>query len=203
MTADESTLSDQQLLGERLRAFRTSRRMSMRELAAAAEVSVSYVHQIENGTANAGIKVLRRLADVFSIQWIDFFSRTDRTDPVLRKAERPSFTAGGGTTYYSITPAPLLDIEVSVTEYEPGAVVGDDDYAHGDIREIFLVVRGRFRFRLAGVDYEMFEGDSIDFRSSVTHSITNIGDEVGEGVWVSNPPSSLAGGATAGAQHRT
>ena len=184
-------LTDQQVFGARLRMFRKSRRMSMRDLAVAAGVSPSYIHQIENGTANAGFNVLRRLADVLSLQIIDLFERPRTSGRVLRRAERASLSHGGDVLTTAITPPPLLDVEVTSTEYPPGAVVGGDDYTHGDVREIFIVVRGLFRFRLDGSDYELREGDSLDFRSSVPHTITNIGPERAEAIWVSSPPASL------------
>lgn len=183
--------SDREVFGLRVREFRKSRRMSMRQLAAAAGVSASYIHQIESGTANAGINIMRRIADVLSIQLIDLFQRPESSGRILRKEERPSFVESDLVRHFAITPPPLLDVEVIATEYEPGAVVGADDYTHGDVREIFIVTRGLFRFRLEGTDFVMRQGDSIDFRSAVPHMITNIGDERGEAIWVSSPPASL------------
>lgn len=183
--------TDQEVFGARLRMFRKSRRLSMRDLAAAAGVSASYIHQIEAGTANAGFNVLRRLADVLSIQMIDLFERPATSGRVLRRSERPSLAVNDNVRTTAITPPPLLDVEVSSTEYPPGASVGGDDYTHGDVREIFIVVKGVFRFRLGDSDFVMHEGDSLDFRSSVPHTITNIGDELAEAIWVSSPPAGL------------
>lgn len=161
----------------------------MRDLAQRAGISVSYISQIENGQGNASVRLLRKLADVFAIQWIDFYQEQAVVGRVLRKSERPTFSPGGGQTHHTITRPPLLDLEVGVVDYEPGASIGDDEYTHGDVHEIFLVLKGRFLFRLQGEDFEMEEGDSIDFRSSVPHMVKSLGPEVGEGLWIATPPT--------------
>ena len=37
--------------------------------------------------------------------------------------------------------------------------------------------------------YELEQGDSIDYRSSTPHRVTNAGDDVAEVLWVISPPS--------------
>lgn len=186
---DHEPSEDQLRLGRRLRELRKLRRMSMRDLAAAAGISVSYVSQIEKGAANASVPMLRRLAEVFGVEWLDFYSDRGSKGRVLKKAERPTFSPGGGQVHHAITLPPLLDVEVGVVEYEPGAVMGDSDYTHGDVQEIFVVLKGRFRFTLDGDAFEMSEGDSVEFRSSVPHMLVSIGDETGEALWVTSPPA--------------
>ena len=186
--AGRSAAEDQQIFGTRLRELRTSRRLSMRDLAELSGVSASYISQIENGRANASLQTLRNLASAFGVAWVDFFQAPPARGRVLRKADRPVIP-GPGTRHHSITQPPLLDVEVTVTEYEPGAVVGDEDYVHGDSHEVFVVLSGRFVFRLDDQDFEMTEGDSIELRTSVPHMLTNVGPGVGEGLWVVTPPS--------------
>jgi transcriptional regulator with XRE-family HTH domain len=59
-------------LGEKLRAARASRNLSLRELAAKAEVSASLLSQIENGRANPSVRSLHSIADALSVP-IDYF----------------------------------------------------------------------------------------------------------------------------------
>lgn len=161
----------------------------MRELATRAGVSVSYISQIEAGTANVSVVMLRKLAGVFGIEWIEFYQEMPSSRGVLRKADRPSFDPGGGQRHYAITRRPLLDVEVGVVEYEPGAFIGGEEYTHDDSHEIFLVLKGRFAFHLDGQDHELGEGDSVDFRSSMPHGVRSLGPEVGEGLWITAPPT--------------
>jgi len=59
-------------LGEKLRAARMSKNLSLRELAAKAEVSASLLSQIENGKANPSVRSLHSIADALSVP-IDYF----------------------------------------------------------------------------------------------------------------------------------
>jgi mannose-6-phosphate isomerase-like protein (cupin superfamily) len=59
-------------LGEKLRAARIGQNLSLRELAAKAEVSASLLSQIENGKANPSVRSLHSIADALSMP-IDYF----------------------------------------------------------------------------------------------------------------------------------
>ena len=186
---NDSTDNDTEQLARRLKALRTARKLSMRELASRSGLSAGYLSQIENGKANVTVQSLRKLAAVFGIAWSDFFVRADEGGAVLRRADRRRLAFGSGQRDYGIARLPLIDVDVSVSEYEPGVTVGDEEYVHDDLHEIFVVVRGTIRFRLEGVDHDLEPGDSVDFRSSTPHMLTNTGDELAEGLWVICPPA--------------
>lgn len=177
-------------LGARVRAFRKMRKISVRGLADLAQVSPAFVSRIENGKANASFDVVRRLATSLGLTLADLFEPAGApTGKVLKREQRPQLTTGSDVRNYSITRPPLRDVEVIVSEYEPAASSGDYRYTHGDSQEIVLVTKGTFSFELDGEAFTMHEGDSLDFRSSMPHMITNIGDCLGEAVWVVSPPS--------------
>ena len=60
-------------LGEKLRTARISKSLSLRELAALAEVSASLLSQIENGKANPSVRSLHSIADALSVPVDHFF----------------------------------------------------------------------------------------------------------------------------------
>lgn len=60
-------------LGEKLRTARMSKSLSLRELAAKAEVSASLLSQIENGKANPSVRSLHSIADALSVPIDHFF----------------------------------------------------------------------------------------------------------------------------------
>lgn len=172
-----------------MKEVRSGRRLTLRQLAKLSGLSAGYISQAEGGRVNLSLGSLRKLADALGVQLIELFQSTPLHGAVLRKADRPLLVSDAGVRTHSITRAPVLDLEVGVSEYPPGAVVGDESYTHGDIHEVFVVLKGTFRFRLGEDVFEMYEGDSIDFRSSAPHSVENIGDVTAEGLWVTTPPS--------------
>jgi transcriptional regulator with XRE-family HTH domain len=71
--SDEQLTKNLQHLGDRLRNFRRQRRLSLRELAARADVSASLLSQIENGKANPSVMTLHNIAAALDIPPVYFF----------------------------------------------------------------------------------------------------------------------------------
>ena len=183
---------DRKALGVRIRAVRRAHRISLRALAETAELSPASISQIENGKANASFDALRRIASALGLTFAELFDATQpATGRVLRREERPLLVTEEGVRSYSITRPPVGEVDVAVTEYEPGAFSGGHDYTHGNSREVVIVLRGTFSFELGGEKFLLGPGDSLDFRTNISHMITNVGEEVGEAVWVVSPPSTL------------
>lgn len=75
--------------GERLRALRASRGLTQRELAQAAEITVTYVSKLEAGGAAPGIDLLERLARALQVATIDLLPpRTDKSPEEKREDVR-------------------------------------------------------------------------------------------------------------------
>ena len=74
-------------------------------------------------------------------------------------------------------------------ELEVGGSTGAQPYAHGDSEELFVVLSGTVQLELGGELFELESGDSIDYRSSTPHRISNLGDELAEVMWIISPPS--------------
>lgn len=183
-------MDDPQHLGRRVRAFREMRGLSLRALGARAEVSPSLLSQLENGRANASIASLRSISQGLGISLADLFDDT-RTAPtqLLRKQDRPQLPMQEGTRKYAITRAPLQHLEVYAAEFDPGCSTGDEAYVHGDSQEILLVLAGAVTLWLGRDAYELRAGDSIEYRSSVPHRISNPGDVMAEVLWITSPPT--------------
>lgn len=182
---------DRKALGLRIRAVRRAHRITVRALAETAELSPAFISQIENGKANASFDALRKIAAALGLTFAELFDTTQpTTGRVLRRDERPLLLTEEGVRSFSITRPPVGEVDVAVSEYEPGAFSGGHDYTHGNSREVVLILRGRFSFELGDETFLLEQGDSLDFRTNITHMITNVGDEVGEALWVVSPPSS-------------
>ena len=76
-----------------------------------------------------------------------------------------------------------------VGELEVGGSTGDQPYAHGDSEELFVVLVGNVQLELGGELFELEQGDSIDYRSSTPHRVSNIGQDLAEVMWIISPPS--------------
>jgi transcriptional regulator with XRE-family HTH domain len=177
-------------VGERLRSIRTARRRTLREVAERAGLSESFLSQVERGRTSASIASLQRIAEALGLSVADLFQPVGPRQPrVLRRDDRPTLAFGVLGRKMLLTPRPLHELEVFVGELDQGGSTGEEQYAHGDSEELFVVLHGVVRLELGEEEFELERGDSIDYRSSTPHRIFNAGDEPAEVMWIISPPS--------------
>jgi transcriptional regulator with XRE-family HTH domain len=177
-------------LGERVRAIRSLRRLTLREVAEAAGVSESFVSQLERGRSNASVATLQRLAAALGIEISDLFAGEPQSGPrVLRRQERQLLEWGHLGRKALLTPKPFHTLEVVSAAFDPGGSTGDEPYTHGDSEELLLVLAGRVHLQLDSELLDLSLGDSVNYRSSTPHRVSNPGDETAEVLFVISPPS--------------
>ena len=177
-------------VGERLRALRRFRRCTLRTIAERSGLSESFLSQVERGRSSASIASLRRIADALGVSMADLFEPDGTPGPrVLRRDERPALSFGILGRKLLLTPGPLRHLEVFAGDLEVGGSTGPQPYAHGDSEELFVVLSGSVQLQLDGQLFELERGDSIDYRSSTPHRVSNAGQELAEVMWIISPPS--------------
>jgi transcriptional regulator with XRE-family HTH domain len=177
-------------VGERLRRLRRSRRATLRTVAERSGLSESFLSQVERGRSSASIESLRRVADALGVSMADLFEPDGLPGPrVLRRDERPALSFGVLGKKLLLTPRPLHQLEVFAGELEVGGSTGAEPYAHGDSEELFVVLSGTVQLELGGELFELEPGDSIDYRSSTPHRVSNTGQDLAEVMWIISPPS--------------
>ncbi len=177
-------------VGERLRALRRSRRATLRTVAERSGLSESFLSQVERGRSSASIESLRRMADALGVSMADLFEPDRLPGPrVLRRDERPALSFGVLGKKLLLTPRPLHHLEVFAGELEVDGSTGAEPYAHGDSEELFVVLSGTVQLELGGELFDLEPGDSIDYRSSTPHRVSNTGHDLAEVMWIISPPS--------------
>jgi len=178
-------------VGERLRTIRRLRRATLKTVADRAQLSESFLSQVERGRANASVASLQRIAGALGVHVADLFEPSDSPSRprVLRRERRPALTFGVLGQKYMLTPRPLENLQVILGEFEAGGSTGDEPYTHGDSEELLVVLMGVVSLQLGSETFELSTGDSIDYRSSVPHRLANIGGDRAEVMWIISPPS--------------
>lgn len=177
-------------VGNRLRQARRQQRSTLRQVADRAEVSESYLSQIERGRTRGSVASLARITQALGMSMADLFDDGPRGRArVLRHVERPRLEFGDRATKYMLSSRPLENIEVFIGEIAPGGSTGLELLSHGDSEELVLVMSGTVRIEVDGELFELSAGDSMFYRSSLLHRLQNLGDEAAEVLWVISPPS--------------
>jgi transcriptional regulator with XRE-family HTH domain len=177
-------------LGGAVRAVRLRRRLTLRALAGATDLSESFLSQFERGLTQCSVASLRRIAEALGVELAQLFDvEGGAKGRVLRAAARPAISFGHFAVKQLLTPIGPKHVEVFSVRFETGGSTGDNQYIHGDSDEFLLVQSGSVRLHLANDVFRLDEGDSIVFRSSVPHRVVNSNEGPSTVLWVISPPS--------------
>ena len=120
-------------LGERLRAIRLLRQRTLREVAGTADVSESFLSQLERGRSSASVATLQRLAGALGIEISDLFATNGLPRPtVLRREARELLVWGHLGRKALLTPKPFHALEVVAAESGEAAAVHDPREGEGE-----------------------------------------------------------------------
>lgn len=177
------------LVGERIRALRKARGLSLKEVSLQAGLSAGFLSQVERGLSSASVRALARLADALGVGISDVFPSDEGFDGanhiVARVKDRKRIDfAQTGVTKELLTPfAHLPRLDIYMMTLEPGGRSGDEPYSH-DGAEAGLVLEGGLELVVDGRKYILGEGDSFRFNSARPHQFSNAGDRVARALWV-------------------
>lgn len=175
-------------IGRRLRALRTRKGITLREIAQECGVSISFLSLLERGMTNIAVDKLRRLASAYGTTVGELVApEGDIQRKQVKPAERP-YLETGGVRIENLSTGPLQIMEPQLFSIAPGAG-SEEAYSH-DGEEFLFVIEGSLDVWLDEKEhYKLEAGDSLYFPSSVPHRWTNRGKEPSRVLWVNSPPT--------------
>jgi len=200
-------------LGPRLRLVRSSRQLSVRELARRVGCSASLISQIERGVSVPSVGVLYSLATELgtSLDYLLFGSgpgpEADAEDAASAAAPEPRTPVPGttaplpaivqrgcdrriidlasGVRWERLTPQSEAMTDFLEVIYSPGGHSTDERRPlRHDGREYGLVISGTLTANVGFESYELGPRDSIAFDSSTPHEYLNKTGDVVRAIWV-------------------
>jgi transcriptional regulator with XRE-family HTH domain len=186
---------DKAELGRRVKAERLAREMTLKQVADAAGLSPTHISEIERGRTSPTVGALMKIARALEKSATYFVEEEELpTVSVVRRSERPTRTVTDrGLTIASASyltvgiPAGRLRV-VELAEIGPGRVDGPTHQGE----DILLVRAGRVRVTVGDKEYELSEGDCIQFRGSLKHSVERAGEGPAQVLWVTASEGLLA-----------
>lgn len=168
-------------VGSRLQKLRKARGLSMRELAAKADVAASFVSRIEAGKASPTIMTLQKLLEALGIEVVEFFQQRATPDPaqqvVFKRANMQSLSEVDRQWMFLFPAHPALGLVMSYEEYQ----------AHTDIVEVErhprdtygLVLGGELTIDIPGRGtFTAKRGDAFFLKANTDHTSRNSGSSV-------------------------
>jgi transcriptional regulator with XRE-family HTH domain len=200
-------------LGPRLRLVRSSRQLSVRELARRVGCSASLISQIERGVSVPSVGVLYSLATELgsSLDYLLFGSgagpdgvsaetpaaasgpevtpeprpTTPSAAIVQRGCDRKIIDLASGVRWERLTPQSEAMTDFLEVIYSPGGHSTDERRPlRHDGREYGLIISGTLQANVGFENYELGPGDSIAFDSSAPHEYLNKTGDYVHAIWV-------------------
>lgn len=173
--------------GKRIKALRTSKKMSMADLAGKIGISKSLISQVERGEVLPSLTTLDKLASALEVPITKFFNInvdiSEEENILVRKNKRKKVSIPGSPNSYQVlSPSLHNDVEFLCIEYPPDNNKPDfnknpDIFSHDGL-EHFYVLEGSLEFHVDNNMYIINEGDSGVFDSSQSHYFINNTDKM-------------------------
>jgi XRE family transcriptional regulator, regulator of sulfur utilization len=188
-TSQDSDFDEAQL-GARIRALRLKQNLSLRAVAAKTGVSVSFLSQVERGTASPSIATLMRIARSLDRTIGSLFAR-DSSARLVRKGEGPRLIHPNHAWAEALlTPREFIRLEVIRSTLAPHVSTGDEYLQYGSGETTMIIESGEAHVSTEGYgDFAMYPGDCFSYDPTVPHRIWNETSEPCEIIFVSSPPS--------------
>jgi transcriptional regulator with XRE-family HTH domain len=175
-------MSDEELAGwlaRNIKALREARGATQAQLAKLAGVPRATWANLESGTSNPTLAVLRRVASALQVSLEELVARPRAS---ARHYPRASLTVRmrGPGFVRKLLPDPLPGMEFDRMELPPGARLTGVPHTPGT-REYLVCESGQMALVASGERFLLDTGDVVVFRGDQKHSYENVGTKVAVG----------------------
>lgn len=178
-------LAGMERVGPILRAKRKQQRLTLQDVATAADLTPSFISLVERGKTRASVPALLRICAALDIPLGALFDYP--VTPVVEAGHGATLEMGGsGITEYILTPAEEERFVVMQTILEPGGGSGGP-YSLAAETIFAFVVTGTLELIIDGTKQTLHQGDSTTFRATATHEWSNPSTRETEVLWTIAP----------------
>jgi transcriptional regulator with XRE-family HTH domain len=183
-------LSENEALGEQIRARRTELGLGLRELARATGLSATFIGNLERGQANPTLETLRKVADALGTPLFRLLAGPAEASPVVRRDRRRHMRIPGSHLDIEVLTPDLLHkmvlFRVRAARTDGNLVVGPLSMP---TEECFVLLQGRLEVTASGQVYELGPGDSIYVEGRTMQAIRVTSDEDALYIGAMTPPA--------------
>jgi len=184
-------LIDAKSFGEKVRALRMQRGLTLADLAQKTQRSISLLSQIENDNISPSFSSMQTIADALEVPLAQIISQEpsaeERDSYHIKESERKVLMTQGEVQHQLLSRGLPLSFEFNIVEVPPGASTGDYLYSH-EGEECGLLLEGELVVESGRQVHHLKPGDSITMKSSLPHKLSNPGKQKARAVWVNSVP---------------
>lgn len=212
-------------MGNRLRAERRARGLSLRDLAERLGVSSSLISQVETGRTSPSVSTLYAIANELDVSLDELLFNDRRTDPgwqrsaqpapvparpeaaaspVQRAGTRKMIRLASGVTWERLTTGAEPGVDFLYVIYEIGGASSPSTaFQRHAGHEWGFVLSGTLGVTIGFEDHVLYAGDSLSIDSTVPHRLYNVADVPVHAIWfvLGRQPYDAASHAPTGDAH--
>jgi transcriptional regulator with XRE-family HTH domain len=183
-----------QLIGNKLKAARLNRDMTIQEVAMSSKVSANMISRVERGLTTPSVEILMKLATAFGMSigyFIEEQESSGTTVVTRRGAGKPIFFFEEKHQIVSLTQG-IRDpgFSVFIDRLEKGCTSGAGGMVQAG-EEFAYVLSGRIEFTIDEESFILEDGDALAFKASQPHRWQNLSDGQTVILWVVAPAPNL------------
>jgi transcriptional regulator with XRE-family HTH domain len=180
---------DRETLGQRIRSLRQRQKLTLSDVASAADVSVSLLSQVERGKTDPSLDTLRDIADALGTTPFQLLAGGMARSRLVRADQRPRLALPNSAIQFELL-SHSLEGTFEVMLWTLAADGSNPPEARGHVgEEALLILSGHARFELGDEVFELAQGDFITYEGRIPHRMTSLGGEPVSGLSVMSPPS--------------
>lgn len=175
--------------GARLREIRNKLGISQRQLAKSSQVANATISQIESGTMNPTVGMLKKVLNGIPMSLSDFFAdELDIEEKIFYTADELVEIGDGGISYRQVgTKLQNKAIQLLHECYQPGTTTGKHSITH-EGEECGIILKGRLEVTVGEQTKTLKAGDAYYFKSTQPHYFKNLSREPCELISACTPP---------------
>lgn len=174
----------------RLKNIRQNLQLSQRRLAKLSGVANATISQIESGTLNPTVSMLKKILDGIPISLSDFFAdQFDFSEQIFFQADELVEIGKDGLSFRQVGKhLHTKSIQLLKECYQPGATTGKHPITH-EGEECGIILSGSLEITVGEQKKHLKAGEAYYFKSHQPHQFKNIGREPCELISACTPPS--------------
>lgn len=161
-------------VGERLRAVRLERKLTVGSLAERTGLSKGLISQVENGKTSPSIATLERLAESLEVPAAYLLLKSDEQIQVVRTTDRAIYQFGPDRLTVELLSGRGRQMKVVLVEMPPGTSTGNEAHAHAG-EEFHMVLAGQVEATQGDQSVTLEAGDALHWNGFIPHRVRNVG----------------------------
>lgn len=174
-------------VGKQIRSLRRAKGMTLKQVAAQAGLTASFLSQMERNLSGVTLSSLASVAQALDVPLQDIVTLPAQTSPNTHQGKREEYTIEGKNLHYERISTSFQGSSIHSLKIKIPVGYSSGFESHPG-EELLFVLYGSIFYTVDQKTYHLKAGDSVHIDSRRSHQIANGCNEITEILWVSTFP---------------